>query len=112
MSARPSQYPLCRHTKTDGRLCQSPARGSSAFCYYHQRHRGTRMVSRDATPMLTPHVLHPLSNARSVQHALSMVLNGLSSGKLRPSRAGKMLFVLQQATVNLHRTNSESGTYR
>ena len=68
MNARKSEYPLCRHTKTDRRRCQSPARATSVFCYHHQKHRGTRMTTIDAVPALSPHVLHPLCNARSIQH--------------------------------------------
>jgi hypothetical protein len=46
-------------------------------------------------------VLHPLRNARSIQQALSMVLNGLSTGQIHPKHAGKMLYALQLATKTL-----------
>ena len=68
MNARRSEYPLCRHTKTDGRLCQSPACGTSPFCYFHKKLHRSRRSAIDAGPTLSPHVLHPLCNARSIQH--------------------------------------------
>jgi hypothetical protein len=86
---------------TTGRRCQSPAHGSSAFCYHHQKLHRSRSVIIDATPALSTHVLHPLSNARSIQHALAMVLSALAANRIRPSRAGKMLFALQQASAIL-----------
>ena len=102
MNARTqSEYPLCRHTKTDGRRCQSPARADSAFCYHHQKRHRSRPSIIDAAPALSTHVLHPLRDARSIQHALSMVLSALAANRIRPSRAGKMLFALQQASANL-----------
>jgi len=30
-------YQLCRHIKTNGQRCQSPALLGSAFCYFHSR---------------------------------------------------------------------------
>jgi hypothetical protein len=29
----------CRHIKTDGKKCHSPAKRGSAFCYFHARSR-------------------------------------------------------------------------
>jgi hypothetical protein len=86
---------------TTGRLCQSPACGDSRFCYFHKKlHRARRASATGAGPTLSPHVLHPLRNARSIQHALAMVVSGLSTGQLRPSQAGKMIYALQLAMVN------------
>ena len=30
-------YQLCRHIKTNGKRCQSPALGELAYCYFHNR---------------------------------------------------------------------------
>jgi hypothetical protein len=45
MNTRKSQFPLCRHTMTNGRLCQSPACGDSRFCYFHKKLHPTRRKS-------------------------------------------------------------------
>jgi hypothetical protein len=102
MNANRSQYPICRHTKTNGLRCQSPALASSAFCYHHQKLRRTRMKAISSGPGLSTQVMHPLHNARSIQQALSMVLNGLVTGQIHRKQGGRMLYVLQTAMANLH----------
>ncbi len=105
---RKSAYPLCRHTKTNGLLCQSPALIDSAFCYHHQKARHTRRHTLEAGPGLSTNVLHPLRNAHSIQQALAMVVNGIGSGRLHPRRAGKMLYALQIASSRLRATSTKS----
>jgi len=100
MSISTSRYPLCRHTKTNGRPCQSPALAASAFCYHHRKLRRTHMSTIDV-PALSTRVLHPLRDAGSIQHALAMVFSGLISGRLGTAQAGKMLFALQTAILHL-----------
>lgn len=107
MNARHSDYPLCRHTKTNGRLCQSAALRTSAFCRSHQKLRRTRPTTISAGPGLSTHVLHPLRNAKSIGHALSMVLSALATGQIDPKRGGKMLYALQLASSDLQRTSLE-----
>ncbi len=108
MNTRKSQFPLCRHTMTTGRLCQSPACGDSRFCYFHKKLHPTRRKSPiDSGPTLNPHVLHPLRNARSIQHALAMVVSALRTGQLRPAQAGKMVYALQLAMVSPYRNSME-----
>jgi hypothetical protein len=97
MSSRFSAYPLCRHTKTDGRLCHSPALIDSAYCYHHRKLHRIRRDAISAGPGLSTRVLHPLRNAHSIQQALAMVVNGLESGQIHPRKAGKMLYALQIA---------------
>jgi hypothetical protein len=107
MSARLSEYPLCRHTKTDGRLCQSPALATSAFCHFHQRAHRTRMTTIGPGPALSTHVLHPLRDAKSIRQAIAMVLSATASGRLQLKKAKLMLYALQLATSELRRTSME-----
>jgi hypothetical protein len=100
MNSTRSVYPLCRHTKTNGRRCQSPALSTSAFCHFHHKLRRTRRSTIGSGPGLSSHVLHPLRGAQSIQHALSMVISGLATGQIHPKQAGKMLFALQLAGRN------------
>ena len=101
MNVRRSVYPLCRHTKNDGRLCNSPACGPSLFCYFHKKqHHIRRTPPVDPGPTINPHVLHPLRNATSILHALAMVVSGLGNGQLGPAQAGRMIYALQLARTN------------
>jgi hypothetical protein len=101
MNSAHSEYALCRHTKTDGHRCHSPALATSAFCYFHQKLRRTRRAMIGAGPGLSTHVLHPLRNAHSVQQALAMVLSGVSTSQIHPKQAGKMLYALQLAAKTI-----------
>jgi hypothetical protein len=98
---RSSQYPLCRHTLTTGRLCQSPAHAESAFCYHHRKLHGARRRITGSGPGLSAHVLHPLRNAEDIQQALAMVLNGIASGRVGYKQGNAMLVALRCASSNL-----------
>jgi hypothetical protein len=104
---RNSAYPLCRHTKTDGHLCRSPALATSAFCHFHQKLRRTSRSTLSAGPGLSTHVLHPLQDSQSILRALSMVLTGIAANRIHPKIAGKMLYALQTATTNLRKAPEE-----
>ena len=56
----PTTY--CRHIRTNGRRCCSPALRTSAFCYYHghsiERHRG---LNPPAAADAMPTIIHPLN---------------------------------------------------
>jgi hypothetical protein len=107
MTTPASDYPLCRHTKTNGRRCQSPALTTSAFCHHHQKLRRTRGTTLNSGPGLSTHVLHPLRNADSIQQALAMVIAGLASNRIHPKQAGKMLYALQTASTLLRQAPEE-----
>lgn len=97
MDRRQSAIPLCRHTKTDGHLCGSPAMTCSAFCYHHSRRR----PANPSGPGLHPRYRRALNDRESIQQVLVAVIAGIASGDLRPSQAGRMLYALQLALANL-----------
>jgi hypothetical protein len=99
MDHRRSLYPLCRHTKTDGLLCQSPALTGSAFCYYHRRLRHRRGCTPH--PGLSRRYHVPITGRADFMQLLQAVLAGIASGDLRPSQAGRMLSLLQLASTQL-----------
>lgn len=53
-------YDLCRHIKTNGKVCNSPALTGQSFCYFHRklRTRHRQLVTSKATPALTADVVH------------------------------------------------------
>ena len=104
MPRRSSEYPLCRHTKTNGRRCQAPALTTSAFCHHHQRIRRGRTSSG---PGHSTSVLYPLRNAESIRQALSMVFAGVATGQIHSRQAGKMIFALQTAAADLRKNPTE-----
>jgi hydrogenase/urease accessory protein HupE len=107
MPVRKSDYPLCRHTKTNGLQCKSPALTTSAFCYHHQKMRRTRWTTISSGPGLSTNVLHPLRHADSLQQALAMVISGLAAGRIHRKQAGQMIYGIQIAISNLRKGSLE-----
>jgi hypothetical protein len=104
-----SEYPLCRHFKPNGRRCQSPALTTSAFCFHHRKLHGRRPSTG---PGHSTSVLHPLRKADSIQQALEMVVSGLAGGRIHTKEAGRMLFALQTATLNLDKVQQNHNLSR
>ena len=87
-------YRLCRHTKTDGLRCQSPAQGVSAFCYHHGKlPRGSRR--------------RPARENSAIRQTMDIVARQTSAGLIDHYQANVMLRALDYAS-NLHRTRTKS----
>jgi len=99
-------YRLCRHIKTNGLQCHSPALDDGQWCYFHHRLHGRheRYRTTDRTRgYLIPgqHIeLTALEDRESVQVALSVVINALATGQLDIKRATALLYGLQLASNN------------
>lgn len=101
------KVPLCRHLKTNGIQCQSPALEYSDYCFFHdrllERHRNFRSSKTTARGLHPDYdiQLHALEDAESIQLAISVVVNALASGGLRADRASAILYGLQLASSNV-----------
>jgi len=98
------QYPTCRHVKTDGVLCGSPALQHRKYCYHHLMQRGRRLRRAFAASRGESSTLHlpPLEDLRAIRVALSEIVQALAVGQLEHRSAGLMLYAIQQAaTVSL-----------
>jgi hypothetical protein len=106
-------YRLCRHIKTNGLQCHSPALDDGQWCYFHHRLHGRHEKYRttEATRgYLIPgqHIeLAALEDRESVQVALSVVINALASGNLDIKRATALLYGLQLASNNARGLRTE-----
>ena len=85
------QYELCRHIRTNGLRCKSPALHKSAWCFYHGnlhlRHRAYRHTEATRGYLIPgQHIqLTALEDRESVQVALSVVINALATATSRPN---------------------------
>ena len=123
---------LCRHIKTNGKVCNSPALTRSAFCYFHaklrRRHRTlvhtaqpaiqTYEIAYDTHGYPIPQPLpEPASNAataeldlplledaESVQVALSIIVSAIAHNRIDSRRAAAILYGLQLASANARHT--------
>ena len=115
---------ICRHIKTNGQRCGSPALRDHAFCYYH---RTLALHHRKPAPDPIPTIIHPLSPTRephvaathptlnlppledreSIQLAASMIIGALASNSLDTKRAATLLYGLQVASANARSLNNQ-----
>ena len=106
-------YRLCRHIKTNGLQCHSPALDDGQWCYFHHRLHGRHEKYRTTEAIrgyLIPgqHIeLAALEDRESVQVALSVVINALASGNLDIKRATALLYGLQLASNNVRGLRTE-----
>ncbi len=120
---------ICRHIKTNGLRCGSPALTAEVFCYFHKdlhhRHRRHGTTSTDISPatlhpmradirggQLEPLIaqyyapepqtldLPPLEDRESIQVAISMLVTALAANRVDPKRASMLLYGLQVASSN------------
>src|SRR2546427_2822502 len=101
--------PRCRHIKTNGMQCESPALRRNRFCYFHKKWHDQRVVINSARARRTRAALDLpiLEDADSVQVGLMQVMRLTLTGQLDSKTAGLMLYALQTASLNLRRTNFE-----
>jgi hypothetical protein len=98
------QIPLCRHIKSNGIICRSPALRGKAGCFYHQASVATRSTHperRDyrayALQGLTPAQFQQLlisGDRASILRAICTVTTALAADEISTRRAGRILFGL------------------
>ena len=105
------QCPLCRHIKTNGLRCKSPALTDAPYCYFHarlnERHSSYRHTAASRGYLIPgQHIqLTTLEDRESIQVALSLVINALATGQLDTRRATALLYGLQLASSNAAHLN-------
>jgi hypothetical protein len=92
--------PECRHIKTSGGKCASPALRDQPYCYYHlrQRERAAERLIRPEVPL--SHALANLEDRGAIQHAITHVIMALADYQIDTKRAGILLYGLQLASSN------------
>ncbi len=92
-------YEECRHIKTSGTRCGSPALKGRAYCYFHfrthqQRHRA---VDRYAEFVSYKFDVAVLEDRAAIQIAISEVVAAMARDYMDHKRGGKILYGLQLA---------------
>lgn len=113
---------ICRHIKTNGERCGSPALRDQTHCYFHRN-----LTARHPRPLPEPipTIIHPLDPTRephlaaiqptlnlpaledreSIQLAASMIIGALARNTLDTRRAVTLLYGLQVASANARQLN-------
>ncbi len=89
--------PRCRHLKTNGIRCKSPALRRGEYCYFHHN------LLTAPQAILVP----ALEDADAVQLVIQQVVRAVLSGHLDGKTAGVALYGLQLASSNLKHTRFE-----
>ena len=120
---------LCRHVKTNGHRCQSPAIRGKALCFHHRNIHRTHRRPQSAESLMstwkedtlkgyraadidplavaraypTQNEFHfpALEDAESVQLATSMLFQAIATGQIHFLRAKMLLNTLKVATLNM-----------
>ena len=96
-------YKLCRHIKTNGQRCKSPALSESAYCYFHAR---VHTMAKAKSTVCDDVDLPVLEDSASIQVAISQIMAGLLSSRLDARHTGLLLYALQIASQNIDHSSS------
>jgi hypothetical protein len=111
MVSYPIEIRRCRHVKTNGTQCGSPALKGKELCYYHEQNRpvpaelyldGERYC--DGSIMLPP-----FEDAHSIQTVLRQVVQLMLTRRIERKDAGLLLYALQIASGNLKMMQAEKA---
>jgi hypothetical protein len=123
-------HAFCRHIRTSGRRCQSPALTGSLFCYYHRTLRHSRTAASTAKVPLRPETVRyflengqgmaqfvpspdlnfpPLEDAESIQLCASLLFDAIAARRIDSILARNLLYALQIASCNLRGLPSGSA---
>jgi hypothetical protein len=89
-------YQECRHIKTNGHRCASPALRGMPYCYFHARFH--RRHSALGAPAHEPAELPVMEDRSGIQLAISQVLSDLRAKRSTPREAGLALYAIQIAS--------------
>jgi hypothetical protein len=123
MDSQTDKYAICRHIRTSGHRCQSPALAGSLFCFYHRTLRRSHDAASTAKvgplrPETVQYLLQhgqspsqfapsptlnfpPLEDAESIQLTISLLFAAIAAGQIDPILARNLLYALQIASCNL-----------
>ena len=90
--------PECRHIKTSGGKCGSPALRGKPYCYFHSRLK--QRAARPTCVSLELELPTALEDRGAIQLAISEVINALAGHRIDTKRAGVLLYALQIASSN------------
>jgi hypothetical protein len=89
--------PECRHIKTSGGKCGSPALRDQPYCYFHSRQRERAACQQPSSLSLA---FTSLEDRGAIQHAICEVGVSLAEHRIDRKHASILLYALQVASSN------------
>ena len=115
------EFSLCRHIKTNGKRCKSPALRTRDLCYFHARviqrqnqffgpHSSPSDLAGPSDPPAPQPIeldLPVLEDAESIQISLSLIIAALGRNRIDARRANTLIYGLRTASINARRIITE-----
>ncbi len=101
----------CRHVKTNGTQCGSPAVKDKELCYYHEKNQPQPVeLYIDGERYSDTHIELPVfEDAHSIQTVIRLVVQLLLSRRIERKDASLLLYALQIASSNLKTMQAEKA---
>jgi hypothetical protein len=93
-------YMICRHIKTNGLRCQSPALTGAHFCYYHDK---THTVGTEPHMRFGPLQLPVPEDSASIQLSVARINDALINGRIDLKKATGLYYGIQIAAQFIDR---------
>lgn len=111
MASYPIEIRRCRHIKTNGTQCGSPALKGRELCYYHEQNRPQPVeLYLDGERYCDSQIVLPVfEDAHSIQTVIRQVVQLMLTRRIERKDAGLMLYALQIASGNLKTMQAEKA---
>jgi hypothetical protein len=111
MSSYPIDIRRCRHVKTNGTQCGSPALKGKEVCYYHEQNRPQAVeLYLEGERYCDGQIVMPVfEDAHSIQTVIRQVVQLMLQRRIDRKDAGLMLYALQIASGNLKTMQTEKA---
>ncbi len=93
-------YMTCRHIKTNGLRCESPALKGGHFCYYHSK---VHSLGAEPTANYGPLQLPTPEDPAAIQLSVARISDAIINGRLDLKKAASLLYALQIAAQFIDR---------
>jgi hypothetical protein len=109
MASYPIEIRRCRHVKTNGTQCGSPAVKGKELCFYHERNRPQPVeLYMDGERYCDSQIVLPVfEDAHSIQTVIRQVVQLMLTRRIERKDAGLLLYALQIASGNLKLMQAE-----
>src|ERR1700687_1805258 len=111
MTSYPVEIRRCRHVKTNGTQCGSPALKGKELCFYHEQNRPQAVeLYLDGERYSDGRIVLPVfEDAHSIQTVIRQVVQLMLTRRIERKDAGLLLYALQIASGNLKTMQAEKA---
>jgi hypothetical protein len=111
MARYPIEVRRCRHVRTNGTQCGSPALKGKELCFYHEQNRPQPVeLYMDGERYCDSQIVLPVfEDAHSIQTVIRQVVQLMLTRRIERKDAGLLLYALQIASGNLKLMQAEKA---